>query len=304
MAVDRSVIGAVVIGRNEGERLSVCLSSVQPEVAHLVYVDSGSTDGSVGLAKKFGASVVELTPDRPFTAARARNEGASCLLEQFPEIAFIQFIDGDCELRSDWIGRAKTFLADHDEAAIVCGRRRERFPEKSPYNRLCDMEWNTPVGEVASCGGDFLIRTKAFKAVNGFTASLIAGEEPDLCFRLRLAGWKIFRLDAEMTLHDAGMTRAYQWWQRSVRSGYATAQAFHRRGSAEHHLRRQVLSNFVWGLPIAWPLLPVLWLRIQRRSGSLYASHITLGKLPHLVGQIRFWWQNMRGRTGTLIEYK
>lgn len=304
MALDRSCIGAVVIGRNEGERLPVCLESVWAETEHVIYVDSGSVDRSVEVAVEHGASVVELTTDRPFTAGRARNAGAALLLKRFPETAFIQFVDGDCELRRGWTNHAVDFLKSHEEVAIVCGRRRERFPERSPYNRLCDLEWNTPVGETASCGGDFLIRAGAFQSVEGFTETLIAGEEPDLCFRLRRKGWKIYRLDVEMTLHDAGMTRAQQWWQRAVRSGYATAEASRRRGSIERNLRREVVSNLVWALPIAWPLWPVLWLRVQRRSGGLYASHIVLGKLPHFLGQIRFWWQIKQGRTGKLIEYK
>jgi GT2 family glycosyltransferase len=303
MAVDPAAVGAIIIGRNEGERLEVCLRSVKEEIDRVVYVDSGSSDGSVVLAKARGAEVVELSTDRSFTAARARNAGAARLLEDH-EVEFIQFIDGDCELQPGWVEQATSFLAGNPEVAIACGRRRERFPDRTRYNRLCDMEWDTPVGEAAACGGDSLVRTKAFKAVEGFTETLIAGEEPDLCFRLRQAGWKIYRLDAEMTLHDAAMSRVGQWWQRSVRSGYATAEAHQRRGDTERHLKRQVVSNLVWGLPIAWPLWPILWLRIQRRKGALYASHIVLGKVPHLIGQTRFWWQRVRGQAGTLIEYK
>jgi GT2 family glycosyltransferase len=304
MAVSRSKIGGVVIGRNEGQRLAVCLRSVRAEVDHLVYVDSGSVDGSVALAKDLGAAIVELSTDRSFTAARGRNAGVSRLLEDQPDVTLIQFVDGDCELQPGWVEHGASFLGSHGVVAIACGRRRERFPDRSRFNRLCDMEWDTPVGETAACGGDFLVRTEAFQAVHGFTETLIAGEEPDLCFRLRQAGWTIFRLDHEMTLHDAAMTRAGQWWQRSVRSGYATAEAFQRRGDEEPGLRRQVLSNLLWGLPLTWPLWPLLWLRVSRRSGALYASHIVFGKLPHLVGQMRFWWQRMRGQAGTLIEYK
>ena len=299
-----ALIGAVVIGRNEGQRLEGCLHSVRQQIEEIIYVDSGSTDGSLGLAAKLGAAVVELSTDRPFTAARARNAGANKLLEQNPEVELIQFIDGDCELQPGWIGTASAFLSDVAEVAVVCGRRRERYPNVSRYNRLCDMEWDTPVGEAAACGGDSMVRMDAFEAVGGFSEDLIAGEEPDLCFRLRKAGWRIVRLDAEMTLHDAAMTTVAQWWQRSVRSGYATAEAHRRRGDSEPGLRRQVVSNVLWALPVAWPLLPILWWRVQRRRGGLYASHIVLGKLPHLFGQVRFWWQSRRGQPGTLIEYK
>jgi GT2 family glycosyltransferase len=169
---------------------------------------------------------------------------------------------------------------------------------------LCDIEWDTPIGVADSCGGDALIRLEAFTAAGGFDGDMIAGEEPDMCFRMRRLGWDIVRLDAEMTLHDAAMTHFSQWWQRSVRSGYATAEAYRRRGQYEQRLRRQVLSNVFWAIPLVWPLWPFLWIRVWRKKGPLYASHIVLGKLPHLQGQTRFWWRQWRGQAGKLIEYK
>src|SRR4051794_39315065 len=265
MAVDRKIVGAVVIGRNEGARLDVCLRSVGRELKTFVYVDSGSIDGSVELARNLGADVVELSKDRPFTAARGRNAGVVQLRKIRPEAEFVQFIDGDCELQPGWIDTAVAVLSSNADVALVCGRRRERHPEVSAYNRLCDMEWDTPAGPTKACGGDSLARIEAFVAVEGFSEDLIAGEEPDLCFRLRKVGWSILRLDAEITLHDASMTRATQWWQSSVRSGYATAEAYRRRGKEEPELRRQVLSNALWALPISWPLWPVLWLRVRGR---------------------------------------
>lgn len=304
MAVGSERIGAVVIGRNEGARLETCLRSVRRDLKTVVYVDSGSSDGSVALARDLGAEVVELSEERPFTAARGRNAGVDRLRKIDQDAEFVQFIDGDCELQPGWIEAAEGALRADLKLAVVCGRRRERHPELSSYNRLCDMEWDTPVGPAKSCGGDSLVRMKAFAAVGGFDEDLIAGEEPDLCFRLQRAGWGILRLSAEMTLHDASMTRASQWWQRSVRSGYATAEAYRRRGNEEPDLRRQVVSNTLWALPIAWPLWPVLWWRVQGKRGALYASHVVLGKIPHLVGQLTFWWRSWRGRGGTIIEYK
>ena len=297
-------VGAVVIGRNEGSRLEVCLKSVGAAIGPVVYVDSASTDGSVALAKRLKVEVVELDLSRSFTAARARNAGFERLLQLNPDLEFVQFVDGDCELQPDWIDAAVPFLLAHELTAVVCGRRRERYPERTRYNRLCDMEWDTPVGPTKACGGDSLVRVRAFRGVGGFDSSLIAGEEPDLCFRLRQNGWNIQRLNAEMTLHDADMKELRQWWQRNVRSGYATAEAHHRRGQDEPDLRRKVLSNLLWALPIGWPLWPVLWLRVWRRQGSLYAFHIVAGKLPHLMGQMKYWRNQRRGRAGELIEYK
>ncbi len=298
-------VGLVAIGRNEGERLKRCLRSAQPQVKELVYVDSGSSDDSVPFARSLGVHVVELDTSVPFTAARARNEGARRLREVMPEAEFVQFVDGDCELDRGWIARALDEFARRPRAAVVCGRRRERFPEASVYNRLCDIEWATPVGQAAACGGDFLARLEAFERVKGFSADLIAGEEPDLCFRLRQAGYEIWRIDAEMTLHDAAMTQFSQWWLRNLRSGHATAEALHRRGHAERHLFKDALSNVVWSLPIAWPAWPVLFWRVYQRSQDpAYSAFIVLGKLPHSQGQLKFWFDRVRGAGGRLIEYK
>ena len=191
---------------------------------------------------------------RPFTAARARNEGLNRLLLLHPDIDFVQFVDGDCEIVQGWLEAAREFLNDHPSHAVVCGRRRERHPERSVYNRLCDEEWNTPIGDALSCGGDAMMRIPALLAVGGYRDSMIAGEEPELCFRLRQKGWHIHRLDREMTLHDVDMTRFSQWWNRTVRSGHAFAEGAWLHGAPpERHWVREARRAWLWGiiLPLA-----------------------------------------------------
>lgn len=324
-------LGAIAIGRNEGPRLRRCLESLVGQTAATVYVDSGSTDGSVELARSLGVEVVSLDLSIPFTAARARNAGWDRLREILPDVEFVQFVDGDCEVDAAWLPTAAAALTADSKLAVVCGRRRERLPQHSIYNRLCDMEWDTPVGEAKACGGDALFRNAALAAVGGFDPTLIAGEEPELCVRLRQAGWKICRLPAEMTLHDAAMTAWRQWWKRSVRAGHAYAEGADRHGAApERHWVREVRSNWLWGLvfPLlvllfAWPthgaslllfgLYLVLGWRITRYlrrrefswSDSLaYAFFTVVGKLPMVVGQLQFHLNRLRGRRSRLIEYK
>lgn len=293
-------VGAVVIGRNEGARLAACLASVQARMHPVIYVDSGSHDDSVALARRYGVEVVELDARTPFTAARARNAGFARLRAMLPDIAYVQFVDGDCELDPAWLAPALDFLLATPKAAVVCGRRRERHPGASFYNRLCDYEWDTPVGVADTCGGDALIRVEAFEAAGSFAETLIAGEEPDLCYRIRNAGWTIHRIGHDMTVHDAALMRFGQWWQRNRRSGYACAEALARRGRGDLPMLRSVVSNVVWALPISWPFWPLLWWRVLPRRGALYATFITLGKLPHCQGQFEYWFN----RTRRLIEYK
>ena len=299
-----SHVGFVAIGRNEGERLRSCLEAARAQGLSMVYVDSNSTDGSVALARSLGAEVIELDLSTPFTAARARNEGAARLLQLRPDTQFIQFVDGDCELRPTWIGRALKAFTEHPRAAVVCGRRRERFPDASVYNAMCDMEWDTPVGRAQSSGGDALIRREAFEQVGGYDAGIIAGEEPEMCVRLRERGWEVWRIDAEMTLHDAAMTRFGQWWKRNVRAGHAYAEGHHRHGAPpERFARKEVISNYAWSALL--PLWPLLWFKVYRsRPSATYATFITLSKLPQAIGQLKFQRNQLAGKRSKIIEYK
>ena len=253
-------IGVVVIGRNEGERLRTCLRSVIGGADQVVYVDSNSSDDSVAMVRALGCDVVELDMSLPFSAARARNQGFARIRELSPNVNYVQFVDGDCEVNADWLGLASRFLDENPQVAAVCGRRRERHPEQSVYNLLCDIEWDTPVGEAKSCGGDVMMRAQALAEANGYRAELIAGEEPELCVRLRAAGWRIWRLGNEMTLHDAAMTRFGQWWKRSKRAGYAFGEGVRLHGAPpERHYVPHARRALVWGilLPAATVLLRV-----------------------------------------------
>lgn len=226
----REPVGVVVIGRNEGDRFMRCLESLQGRCDRVIYVDSGSTDGSVAFARSAGADVVELDLAKPFSMARARNAGFARLRERAAAVALVQFVDGDCAVAEGWMEKACDWLREHPQTVGVCGRRRERFPENSVYNRFCDIEWDTPVGPAKACGGDVLMRVDALAAAGGFREDLIAGEEPELCLRLRRAGGGIDRIDAEMTQHDAAILHWGQWWRRNVRGGYGAMDVVTRLG--------------------------------------------------------------------------
>ena len=244
-----SALGVIAIGRNEGERLRLCLESVMGRGLIIVYVDSGSVDGSVELARSLGADVVELDLSRPFTAARARNEGFERLCQINPQVRFVQFIDGDCEVAEGWLEKAREVLEENLEVGVVCGRRRERFPERTVYNRLADLEWDSPVGEANACGGDAMMRVEAVRKVGGYNPMIIAAEDDEVCLRIRREGWKVLRLDYEMTLHDMAMTRLWQWWRRSTRTGHAYAEGSAMYGrTPERHFVRQTRSTIVWGI--------------------------------------------------------
>lgn len=332
-----SSVGIVVIGRNEGARLGRCLESIVPKGLRIVYVDSGSTDGSGGMARRNGAEVVELDTSIPFCAARARNAGYQRLVESYPQLSYVQFIDGDCEFIGDWLSFAVQSLLSRPDHAIVAGWLREKSPKISIYNRLGDLEWNfAGAGEVESVGGIFMIRRAAFDGVGGFDPTVAAGEEPELCQRLVRQGWRIARLDRNMALHDLAMTRFGQWWRRTVRSGYGSMEVAYRFGVSKF-----VRNNWRVRIWTVWLLLlvtggvtaaaaadpgiavlvilvlltvwPAQLLRITvrtRRKGYTfgisfaYAYFIMIGFLPQMWGQILYLADSLQKRPQRLVEYK
>ncbi|MBV6623903.1 MAG: glycosyltransferase [Rivularia sp. (in: Bacteria)] len=326
-------IGVVVIGRNEGNRLKASLLSVVGEQTTVVYVDSGSTDDSVKIARSLGVHVVDLDLSIPFTAARARNAGFSYLVQLEPDIEFVQFVDGDCLVAPRWLKIARNQLLAHADVVVVCGRRREEFPENSIYNLLCDVEWNTPVGEAKACGGDSMMRVAAFKKVGGFNPTLIAGEEPELCVRLRREKGRILRLDADMTYHDAKILHFSQWWKREIRNGHAYAEGMWLHGSSrERHWVRESLRCWFWAfllpsvalialvptqglsvllLLIVYALLTFKVYRMTLNKGFKPKDAIAyaifcgvLDKYPILIGQIKFFVSKLLRQQSTIVEYK
>jgi len=326
-------VGVVIIGRNEGERLRRCLESMPAPMVAVVYVDSGSTDGSVRLAREMNATIVELDMSVPFTAARARNTGCRMLREQHASVRFVQFVDADCTLDAGWLDAAADAMRQDQKLAAVIGHLRERHPESSVYNRLCALEWKSPPGAIDyrhGFGGIAMVRVDVLERVGGYNAGMIAGEDTELGLRLSEAGFALRKLDCEMAIHDAAMTRFGQWWKRAVRSGHAIGQRFDLHGASRlrecvRDRRSVMLFGFVLPILIVALLLPthglsllllalyaVILLRIYRfrrrwsdspREARLYAFFCMLGKLPQCLGLIRYQVNRWRNRF-ELIEYK
>lgn len=318
----RPTLGAVAIGRNEGDRLKACLRSLVPQCARVVYVDSGSSDDSVGFARGLGVTVVELDTATPFTAARARNAGFQALLEA-GELDLVQFVDGDCKVQPGWLEAGVAALAANPDLGLVTGWRSEIDPLASVYNQMCQVEWRRPAGPIIACGGDMMLRVGGFRQAGGFDPTVIAAEDDEFCLRLAEAGWRLERLPVEMTLHDAAMTRFGQWWQRAKRAGHGFAQLG--RMHPPHFLRERLR---VWGYGLVLPLLFVLglftsgwislavlalyalswWKTWRGLSGQPMAARqaalLTLAKIPNLLGMLTYYQRRRKGEDMHIIEYK
>ena len=327
-------LSVVVIGRNEGELLARCLESVQrmrwPGSLELIYVDSCSSDESPELAGRAGAHVIRLDTGKP-TAARGRNAGwrqASAPL--------ILFLDGDTILDPDFPQRAFDALGADPSVAVIWGHRREIHPTTSIYNRVLDLDWIYPPGITDFCGGDALVRRDVLGRVGGYDESLIAGEEPEMCRRIRECGYKILHIDAPMVGHDLAITCFRQYWKRTVRAGYAYADVAARfRGAGEAFWVDEARRNIVRGVAMvvapaaglaislaAASVVPALlaagifgmlavrtacrarWKCAQWSTLLLYGIHSHVQQIPILWGQLKFHMDRRKGRRRQLIEYK
>ncbi|TWT44062.1 Alpha-D-kanosaminyltransferase [Phycisphaerae bacterium RAS1] len=333
----RERVGAVCIGRNEGERLLRCIRALQTRVGLIVFADSGSTDGSADAAAALGAVVVRLDPRQPQSAARARNAGFDRLRELRPDLTLVHFVDGDTEIAPQWLDAALSEF-DHDPTLVIlCGRLREKDRQHSIYRRLCDMEWDGPIGDIESCGGNMLVRAVAFEAAGRFDISLIAGEEAQFCARVRASGGRIRRIAADMGVHDSGMTRFGEWWRRAARAGFWEAAAYSRAASGmPRPYARRIAARRLWAgvLPLLlvasltaaawyWPA----WLaaaagllayaasftrirRFARRRGwppadcTLYSASCMLAKWPELQGQLQFAFSRGQRRSTAFNDLK
>jgi glycosyltransferase involved in cell wall biosynthesis len=330
----RAALSIVVIGRNEGERLARCLESIRaaralPEPTELIYVDSHSTDGSPDWAASYGAKVVGLGPGR-LSAARARNAGW-----QAGTAPFVLFLDGDTILHPEFVQRALKEFSD-PSVSVVFGHRREIRPDTSFYNRVLDLDWIAPLGDSDFCGGDSIMRRETLEQTNGFNPELIAGEEPDLCRRIRGMGGRILHIDAPMTGHDLAMHRFNQYWRRATRTGYAYAEISARyRDTPDPLWSRESRKNLKQGslyillfVAIAVTALvlhswiPVVaaalggvavcvrsamlsrWKNVPWGTLLLFGVHSHIQHVPILLGQLSYLWRSSRGQSRVLIEYK
>jgi GT2 family glycosyltransferase len=318
----RERVGAVVIGKNEGGRLDRALEAVADRLEATVYVDSDSSDGSRERAAPRGVEVIHLR-EGPFTPSRGRQVGFEALLARRPDLEFVQFLDGDCVVRPDWIEAAVHHLDAHPGVAAVCGRRREERTAASFWSRLMDVDWEGPSGEASHFGGDSLVRVAALRAAGGWSPNTINAEDVEVSFRLRAAGGRIERLGREMTLHDVRMTRFGEYWRRSLRAGYGYAEVGWRfRHGPGRLLLRRMASALLYGavLPVVavvgawvwWPLavgVALLYARLvlqlarfarergaHRRLALAYGLLNALCKVAAALGVARYALDRLRGR--------
>jgi len=315
MAKDSITLSVIVIGRNEGQRLKRCLDSVNQitypkNQLEVIYVDSQSSDGSLELAASKGIKTATVSHSK-LTAALARNIGWN-----MAEGKYIFFLDADTVIYPDFISKALSEF-DNPKIGVVSGHLRELNPHASIFNLIFDIDWDISARHY--CGGNALIRREALEKVRGYNSDLIAGEEPEMCERLKAQGFLVKHISEPMALHDLHMHTFSQYWKRCFRSGYAYASIASAFKKTSFDLwRKESRHNFIKGglmvcggifsflalftklsfypFAIYFFILVLLILRtLYKKKGKhswkaqlLYAIHSHMQHIPIFFGQLSF----------------
>lgn len=309
-------IDVVVIGLNPAKTLRACLESIKTcgysrDKVSIIYADGGSTDGSLEIAESEGCLVVRVDAAAP-TPGRQRNAGWRA-----GSAEYVQFLDSDTILHPQWLGKAAAAFSG-EKTGAVCGNRRELHPEETLFNWLGDLEWNGPSGPAEAFGGDVLIRRTVLELTGGYDPDLIAGEDPELSYRVRREGFSILKLDEPMTSHDLAMRTVKQYWKRAYRSGHAYAEVHRRHRDFWSEESKRIAFRTVpllaalalsplallspWVL-LALPVGVVLLLRprilltrkfqetlsLSAKDARIYGWHASLVVLPQFFGVLRYW---------------
>jgi glycosyltransferase involved in cell wall biosynthesis len=260
-------ISFVVIGLDEAARLPGCLHALARqgfarEQIEVLYVDSGSRDGSPELAAAEGADRVLAIPRAGANAARARNAGLG-----EARAPFVHFVDGDTCLEPGWAREALDCLESDPRLAAVEGCLREERPDANLYHAVWELDWPSRAGAIDFVGGNALYRAEAVRAVAGFDPAMRVGEEPELGARLRARGWRFRRLDRLMARHDLELESLGDYLRQAYKSGLscglvAAATGGWRRGYWSGRLRRTLLQAALLLAPAALAVALLPWSRI------------------------------------------
>ncbi|TME06124.1 MAG: glycosyltransferase family 2 protein [Chloroflexi bacterium] len=233
MPAPKPVVSALIVSYNVKGLLLKCLEAFYAHAdvpVEAVVVDNASTDGSpAAVASEFPQATV-LAQQRNLGFGRANNVG----LERC-QGRFVLLLNPDVTVNPQAIGRMADFLITRQDAAVVGPRllypdgrndpdaRRSfpvprtlfyrtvglsrLFPKSRVFGRhnmghMPDTEVHEMDAGSAAC---MMVRMAALDRVGFFDPRyFMFGEDLDLCYRLKLGGWKVFYLPSASAIHHKG----------------------------------------------------------------------------------------------------
>lgn len=218
-------LSVIVIARNEEKTIGACLDSVKTAADkavaegvvrdyEIIFVDSASTDKTLDVACARNIICVALPADWPLSPAAGLYNGSLVALGNY-----LAVVDGDCTLHEDWYVNAVPYLRADINIAGVYGwwveqSVNDRGGLSSSIQQSLD-DGRVSVVTEAEFIGNSLYRKKAVDDVGGFNPYLKGAEDKDLSYRLRLAGYKLLIIPAQIGWHDWSLS--YLEYFRSIR---------------------------------------------------------------------------------------
>ena len=234
------MISVVVIGRNEGARLDLCMQSIHAALgvlAHeIVYVDSRSADDSLERAKACGARCFLLSEEKT-TAGLGRHVGAKEAKGEY-----LLFLDGDMQLQKGFCEKAMMAIASRGYDGCT-GIREDRYMKDGEVVGRNENYFGCTQERIApEFGGALFMKKEALEKAGGWSPDAIACEEAELHARLKAAGCVIAELPVPMIVHtdairDERGVLGVIFSRRRLGEGQALrcAMAHHQAGAYVHH---------------------------------------------------------------------
>lgn len=207
------------------EYLPQVIENTNPAIARVIVADNGSTDNSRELLEQEFPDVETLYFDKNYGFA----EGYNRALEAYRSYPYTVLLNSDAAPAKGWIESLYEFMEEHPEAggcqpklrsymekdrfeyAGACGGFIDRngYPycrgrifatceaDRGQYDTVAEIDW--------ASGAVLMVRTELYLKVGGLDPKFFAHmEEIDLCWRIRLAGYKLYAVPDAVAYHLGG----------------------------------------------------------------------------------------------------
>ena len=263
-------LSVVLISKNQAWNIARLIESVIQHTSaassrEITLVDSASTDNTTTSASVYTINVLKLQPDQHLSPAAGRYVGY-----QHTHGDFVLFLDGDMELCPDWVEHALTILRSRPEIAVMTGETVDLTPGENAGSTVKTSPSFPPrLTDVPYVAGAGLYRRQVLDQVGCFNPYLYSDEEPELCIRIRQAGYRIAQTNTPIAYHystpSEALTTLIGRWRRNLYLGAGQ--------SLRYHFGKATFWLYLWergygcipGLALIAGLLTFFW--------AAYAQH-------------------------------
>lgn len=194
---------------------SIVAAASRSVVTEIVYVDNGSTDGTLEYLRRFApAPGVRVVSVPTGSIAELRNQGARATTG-----AFLSFLDADCTIPENYFEVALEEMSTSGASAAGCETHVPPEPHwiEEVWHDLHYVGRDRDVHYLNSA--NFFVTRSAFDAVGGFREDLVTGEDADIGMRLGLAGHRIRECTRMLAYHHGNPKSIRAFYRRAVWHG-------------------------------------------------------------------------------------